>query len=320
MFRLRRDIRLVAALLLAGCLVVPALAVAPAPAQRASAPPCGSRAGFFPLSITSGGRQRTALLQVPRRAVGHRAPLVVVLHGAHRSGPFMPRYSGIDHVAGAGGFIAVYPSALGSPSMWNLGAAGGQRPDDVGFVRDLVDLLQAGGCADPAHTYAVGVSNGGGLAARLACEASDRFAGVVVVAGGIGHLPPCRPDRPVSVLEIHGTDDRVVPYDGRPGDDAPGGVAAWVAAWAQRDRCGARAGGRPIAPGAIRYDYAGCADGAAVAHIVIVHGQHAWPGATPPDPGPATTVSAALEAWRFLRSHVLAPPPPGTTSPAGSRS
>lgn len=268
----------------------------------------GARAGFFALAMTSGGRERTALLQVPRRALGRRVPLVVVLHGAHRSGPFMPRYSGFDHVAGAGPFVAVYPSAVGTPPFWNLGAVTPAHADDVGFIRDLVDRLQAGGCVDPARTYAAGVSNGGGLAARLGCDASDRFAAVVVVAGGVGHLPPCRPDRPVSMLEIHGTDDRVVPYDGRPDDDTPGGVPGWVAAWAARDGCRPAPRGKTIARGTVRYDYAGCAGGSAVSHIAIEHGQHAWPGATPPDPGARSALSAAQLAWRFMQPHVLARP------------
>lgn len=321
MTRARRDIQLLAGLLLV-CGVA-ALGVggtsptAPAvageqpglwPASLAQQCGRGGQAGFFPLALASGGAQRTALLQVPRRALGRRVPLVVVLHGAHRSGPFMPRYSGIDHIAGAAGFVAVYPSALGTPPFWNLGAPDARHADDVSFITDLVDRLQASGCVDPARTYAVGVSNGGGLAARLACEDSDRFAAVTVVAGGTGHLPPCRPDRTVSMLEIHGTDDRVVPYRGKPDDDAPGGVAAWVAAWAQRDGCRVRAAVRRIAPDALRYDYPGCAGGAAVAHIVILHGEHAWPGATPPDPGPSGGISAGLEAWRFMQAHVLSPP------------
>lgn len=290
----------------------PPAAAAPPPSlwPAALARDCGrgAKPGFFGLALTSGGRSRAALLQVPRRALGRRAPLVVVLHGAGRSGPFMPRYSGFDHVAGAGGFLAVYPSALGSPPFWNLGPADARHPDDVGFVRDLVDGLNAGGCVDPARVFVVGVSNGGGLAARLACEASDRFAAAAIVAGGVEHLPPCDPGRPVSILEIHGTDDRVVPYAGAPDDDAPGGIPGWVRGWAQRDRCAGRPAVSRIAPDALRYDYRGCAGGAAVSHVAILHGAHAWPGATPPDPGPRSDLSAAALAWRFVQGHVVARP------------
>ena len=66
-------------------------------------------------------------------------------------------------------------------------------PDDVVFTRALLDLVATRTCVDPARVYATGVSNGGGLAARLGCALADRLAAVAPVAGGYSSLPACRP-------------------------------------------------------------------------------------------------------------------------------
>ena len=74
-----------------------------------------------------------------------------------------------------------------------------------------LDALEGVACVDRSRVFVTGVSNGGGMTARLACELSDRLAGAAPVAGGYRALPPCHPDRPLPILEIHGTGDQVVP-------------------------------------------------------------------------------------------------------------
>jgi polyhydroxybutyrate depolymerase len=277
------------------------LAVAPLLGGNGQASACGGFAtGMNTFQVQTPDGLRTVLLQVPKTAHG-RAPLVLAFHGTGGSGPFMAGYSGLEGVADRSGFLVAYPSAQADPpDQWGLGEdrRGG---DDVAVVDAIIAKAVARGCADRTRVYAVGVSNGGGFATRLGCERSDRIAAVVSVAGFYGSLAPCRPDRPVSLLEIHGTADQVVPYD----HAAPGGVLGWVRAWAQRDGC--RSGPRRsvVAARVVRLDWSACRSGAAVAHLAISAGRHQWPGATPPDPGPPSTISAAVEAWRFLSAHRL---------------
>jgi polyhydroxybutyrate depolymerase len=260
----------------------------------------------FTLRLARPEGVRTALVRVPARAAGRRSPLVVALHGGGASGRFMKRYSGLARVADRAGFTVVFPDATGAHRFWNLDAR--SSPDDVGFIEALVERAATVACVDPARVFAVGVSNGGGLAARVGCELSQRVAGIVVVAGGFGHLPECHPRRPVSVLEIHGSDDLSVPYDGDPDDGRAGAVRTWLAGWARRDGCAGVTPRRALAPRAVRIDWRGCARGTALAHIQVLGGGHQWPGATPPDPGPASTFSAARQAWAFL---ALLRAPPG---------
>jgi polyhydroxybutyrate depolymerase len=252
----------------------------------------------FTLRIPSPEGNRTAIVRVPARAAVARSPLVVALHGAGRTGRFMKGYSGLARLGDEDGFTVAFPDAMAPRRFWNLDASTG--PDDVGFIEDLIEQVATVACVDPGRVFAVGVSNGGGLAARVGCELSGRVSGIVVVAGGFGGLPACRPAHPVSVLEIHGSNDATVPYHGDPRHGGAGDVRAWLASWAYRDHCAGTTRPRTVAPRSLRLDWRRCAPGTRLAHIQVLGGGHQWPGATPPDPGPPSTFSAAQQAWDFL--------------------
>jgi polyhydroxybutyrate depolymerase len=234
---------------------------------------------------------RTAVLRVPAGKQGRQVPLVIALHGLGHDGAFMERYSGFSKRADADGFAVVYPDARGK--RWTLQP--GKGPDDVAFIGRLLDRLLAGGCIDASRVYVAGVSNGGGLAALLGCEMSGRLAAIAAVAGGYGELPDCRPDHSLSVLEIHGTADQVVPYHAAQGD-----VLEWVGRWVARDRCARSPARATVTTRVTRFVWAWCRDGTIVEHFAVAGGQHAWPGADPPDPGPRVSLSASDEAWRFF--------------------
>jgi len=237
------------------------------------------------------------------------------LHGA--GGAFFGSYSGFSVLADSEGFIAAYadPAARDGRGrgFWNINDHRPDEPNDVQFVSDLLDRLESTLCVDPSRIYVAGVSNGGGMAARLACQLSGRIAAIGSVAGGYASVPRCRPQNPVSVIELHGTADGSVPYQGSA--KGAGAVRAWVAAWAQRDGC--RGGPRVsrVAPRVERYAWTRCADGAAVEHLKIVGGDHQLSGALPPDPGQVSMISASWLIWSFLSHHRLAPPYPAGTWP-----
>jgi polyhydroxybutyrate depolymerase len=143
------------------------------------------------------------------------------------------------------------------------------------------------------------------MAARLGCDLADRVAAIAPVAGGYRTLPACRPARPVSVLEIHGTDDRTVPYNGRSPDDE-GRVDRYVWGWALRDGCGRTPRRSRLSPRVHRVDWGACAAGSTVVHLRLDGGEHAWPGSTPPGAGPRLPISATRETWRFFSAHPAA--------------
>ena len=290
-------------------LAVAATIASPPPSTDAAVPAACRVAPVsetIPIGLSSGGRRRSALVHVPPgSAAGQRLPIVLALHGSRANGAFMAGYSGLSVVADGQDFVAVYPDA--AAGGWNQGSTDASRPDDVRFTSDLLDAVEARWCIDPRRVYATGVSAGGGMVARLACQLSSRIAAIAPVAGSYAGLPACRPDRPVSVLEIHGTADRIVPYAGRP-PHGEGSVPAFLAAWRARDGCARRTLQRHIAPHTLQVDSTGCSQATAVRQIEILGGWHQYPGANPPDRGPPPTISAAWQTWRFFASRRLAAP------------
>ena len=142
------------------------------------------------------------------------------------------------------------------------------------------------------------------MVALLGCDLSGELTAIATVAGGYAKQPPCHPARPLSVLEIHGTADQVVPYYGprrRPTSD---GLPPFVNGWAARDRCTPRPSSKAIATRTTLFTFSGCADGAVVEHIRIAGGRHQWPGANPPDPGPPATICASCTVWRFFAARM----------------
>lgn len=256
----------------------------------------GPRAGDHVITVSTPDGPRTARIHLPRAAIGHPAPVLLAFHGRGGTGRFMEGYSNLTGPLNAAGVIGVFPDA--AAGRWNLEDEG--APDDVAFVRALLDAVQRVRCVDHRRVWAVGVSNGGGFTARLACAMADRLTGVVVVAGGFGALPECHPSRPVRVMEIHGTADPVVPYGGDDRTQRRGAVLPWVRSWVQFDGCTGPPARSRIAARVVRLDWSGCRSAAAVSHIAIAGGRHQWPGATPPDPGPDSGISAARLTLAFL--------------------
>lgn len=288
-------------------------------AGSAAATACGQppTPGTVRVNLTSGGRQRTALVHVPRVVAGRRMPVLFALHGAGGNGASFEPYSGFSVLADEESFLAVYPDASGRHPFWTINNNDPTAADDVRFISDLLDRIEASWCTDAARVYAAGVSNGAGMAARLACELSSRIAAIAPIAGGYGSQPPCHPDRPVSVLEVHGTSDAAVPYHGSPSKGRAGDVQAFLDGWRRRDGCHGAARLSRMAPRVLRMEWTHCAHGTEVGHLEIFQGAHQLPGALPPDPGQASTFSASWQVWNFLRSRRRAAPY-ATAAPAAA--
>jgi polyhydroxybutyrate depolymerase len=243
-----------------------------------------------------------ALLHIPPKAHAP-LPLVVAFHGAGGTGDGFAKESGLSLSADRHGFAVLYPTAGSSRHSWSLNRA--SHPDDIARVRSLLALAVPRACADPRRLYATGVSNGGGFAARVACEMAETFAAAAPVAGGYRSLDACPHDIRTSIIEIHGSADQIVPYNGR-GPDHGGDVRTFVAGWAERDGCVVRP--RETHPGRFvtRVTYVGCDDGYAVEHVRLEGTDHGWPGARPPWPRhhPAGLLAREI-VWRFFESRRL---------------
>ncbi len=253
------------------------------------------------MQVESGGVERSALVHVPPAAgaATHPLPLVLAYHGATRNARLMEQYTGLSGVSDKAGFVVAYPNAWGRTPLWNTSGPAGRFPDDVAFTRDLLDELEQRFCVDATRVFATGVSNGGGMVARLGCELSDRLLAIAPVAGGYGGLPPCRPAQPLSVLEVHDTDDHVVPYRGK-GPKGAGSVPRYVRDWAARNGCAAHPKRSRMNRRVLRRSWSRCSGGVTVGQLVVLGGGHEWPGASAGKRRLPRSIDATAQIWRFF--------------------
>ena len=182
-------------------------------AGMAWACPAGAEVTSHHLSF--GGLDREYIISAPPSA--HRRPTVIVLHGTWQSGLIIRHTTGLEPLVEREDLVAVYPNAIAT--QWNDGRAAaavwGPR-DDVAFLRALVAHLVRTGIADPHRVYAIGFSNGGMMALRMMCEATEVFAAIAVIGASLPAeiYPRCRPTAATPALLMNGTADPFVPYEG----------------------------------------------------------------------------------------------------------
>lgn len=264
----------------------------------------GEHAG---LTMEFDGTQRRFDLFIPS-AYDADTPLPVVLnfHGYTSNPSQQAFFSEFNGPAEDHSMIVVYPA--GTANSWNGGSCCGQAAsndvDDVGFARALVDHVAEILCMDPDRVYAMGMSNGGFMSHRLACEASDVFAAIGPVAGVLG-IPPedCNPSRPVPVLHFHGTNDTLVPYDGGAINVS---VAETMSGWASRNGCDAQSEVTFEMADVTCETWPSCDADVEVTLCTIENGGHCWPGNTfCPFGGTTETLHASEEIAEFFEGYSL---------------
>jgi polyhydroxybutyrate depolymerase len=212
--------------------------------------------------------------------------LVIVLHGGSGTGAGMPPLTGTNAVADQKGFIAVYPDGI--QKKW----ADGRNPssvNDVAFLSSLVSQLATDVGVDQSRVYATGISNGGFMSTRLACEASNVFAAVAVVAATMPQniVAGCAPNRVVPFMLIHGTADTLVPDAGGQVTVGDGGLilstADTVTFWRGVNGCSSTTATSSIdtvndGTSITLNQYTNCKAGGEVAFYNVTGGGHTWPG------------------------------------------
>jgi polyhydroxybutyrate depolymerase len=260
-----------------------------------------------------GGLERTFRVYRPSNLGTRPAPLVVMLHGGYGSAANAESDYGWDQQAGAAGVVMAYPD--GRNHAWNVGGGccgtpGRDHTDDVAFITQVVDTVAREIPIDPRRVYATGISNGGLMAYRLACD-TDRFAAIgpdsATLMGSCDH-----PD-PVSVIHVHGLSDDRIPFQGGQGSgfasvvDGPA-VPSVVAMWRSVDQCPSPTS---TTAGVVTTAVASCPDGRSVELITIAGAGHQWPGGKGPgvigraiglDP-PSNALDATATIWAFFAAH-----------------
>jgi polyhydroxybutyrate depolymerase len=287
---------------LAFAMVVPALALCLL--GSASAQVLGP--GDASRSIDVGGMTRTYLVHVPPSYTGATpVPLVVDYHGLSSTAAVQAAISGFKTLSDSAGFIVVHPQ--GVSNAWNGGICCSNAADDVAFTRALVAKMETEAAIDARRVYATGLSNGGAMTQRLACEAADLFAAAAPMAFPISVSPTtsCVPSRPIPVLTFMGLTDTIVPYGGGTFPSA----ATTFTHWRTTDQCGADAPEVHNASGASYCDAdLSCAAGVQVGLCSITS------TSGPPYAGHILYINPdfnlSVVAWSFLSQFALPPPIP----------
>lgn len=287
-------------------------------------------------NVMQGIRNRTYLLYVPASYDGIAPlPLVLGLHGGGGSALGYLRMSQLDRAAHDHGFFALYPDGASLIQTWNGGNCCGKAVengiDDVGFIRQLLETIAGNYAVDGKRIYTSGLSNGGIMSHRLACEAADIIAAAAPIAGGLnrgGDLTDCSPVRPVPVIMFHGTTDENYPIEGGVGSGAsgvdfypvvhptdPDTLGDWIAlngaaepgsvTYQKGDEtCVTHAGAAPVVMCTID-PAAPLSDGA----IVYDGGGHSYPGGMRTGRDEADVPSKDIDAndamWEFFSAHSL---------------
>lgn len=273
-----------------------------------------SQPGDYALSMPYGGHTRLFRVYVPASYTSSvPAAMVLSLHGGggHMDYQANDAFYGQISQSEQAGFVAVFPNGYsklpgGKLATWNAGhccgSARDEQVDDVGFIRALVARLRTQLAIDPQRIFANGMSNGGMMAYRLACDAADIFKAVASVAG-TDNTVACAPSKPVSVLHIHARDDERVLFQGGAGQERAAvtdfvSVPASITQWVRLNQCSTTPTRVLALPGAYCDVYARCQGGVEVKLCVTETGGHSWPGGSKVRGGAAA--STALSATETI--------------------
>ncbi len=270
------------------------------------------------------GRERSYGLHVPASYDATKdVALLVALHGRLGTGSGQQKLAHLDEVSDQRGFLVVYPDGLNR--SWADGRGGTPADhggvDDVKFISALIDKLESRYRVDRTRVYATGMSNGGFMSGRLACDLSERIAALAIVGASLSESAAahCHPAKPVSVLVIQGTEDPLVPFAGGPlGRSNAGGVVlshdAAVQTFVETNHCPGEPTKEHIvdkAQDGTSLDvttHASCAGGSEVVGYVVNGGGHTWPGDMQYLPaaliGKTTqNLDGSSAIWEFLSRH-----------------
>lgn len=223
-------------------------------------------------------------------------PLIVLLHGYGSNGPRQTEYFGLGDIVDDYGFLLASPTGTretqgNQSTFWNASDACcnffGSEVDDVAYIMAIINEMKDRYNVDERRVYLVGHSNGGFMSYRMAYEHADTIAAIISLAGAshAGNLPA--PAAPVNVLQIHGTADATIAYQGGDiRDNRYPGARATVGQWAGYNGCDMAGRAREIRDidaslpghetGVLSFS-AGCAEGGMVELWTISAGSHVPP-------------------------------------------
>ncbi len=191
-------------------------------------------------------------------------------------------------------FLAVFPNGFPNSEgirFWADGRARSEAQEDVAFTRAILDDLARRFRVDRKRIFAVGFSNGAGMAFRLAVQLGDRIAAIAPVAGRPHSIQPGGLRRPWCLQLGRKIEDSVRRQSMRPPDGLSFSAVGSMATRRDTARDGRFT----------RVTRRGCAGGAEAVSYTIDGWAHHWPGGN----NRGIEMWAESVIWDFFRKHPL---------------
>ena len=270
-------------------------------------------------SISVGEYNRTYALYRPTGWDKQKnMPLVLLLHGAGGTADDMERLTGFIDIAEREKFILVYPEGINN--QWNDGRGRNELISDVSFISKLIDFMSNEFSIDKNKVYVAGMSNGGFMTMRLACELADKITAVAAVASTVDSAVDanCQTAKPMPVMLFAGNKDKLVPLNGGVVARLQHSVLlsqhALAEKWALRNGCNMQPKVSSLPE--LNHDgttvtktvYSGGKNNTEVITYMIGNGGHTWPGGSQYLPamliGKTThELNASEVIWEFFKRH-----------------
>ncbi|MFZ4715386.1 MAG: alpha/beta hydrolase family esterase [Bacteriovoracaceae bacterium] len=284
-----------------------------------------TKPGTFTLSLESNGLERYFKIHIPKSY--NPTVATTILFSFHGGGGNMEIQSTEEYYhqisnSELRGHVVVFPNGTnqfksGKLSTWNAGEccsyARDNKIDDVTFIKQVIARVKELINVDGKRIFATGMSNGGMMSYRLACEMPEVFRGIAAVAGTDNTIL-CNPKAPISILHIHAKDDDHVLFEGGAGKKSFKGesrvpeytsVPKTIKKWVELNGCHKIPKNTFMKIGVYCESYSQCKNDVKVELCVTDKGGHSWPGGKNPRfmaGTPFQEISANERMWHFFDS------------------
>jgi polyhydroxybutyrate depolymerase len=245
-----------------------------------------------------------------------KLPVIISLHGRLGTAERQMKSANFIPIADREKVIIVCPQGINR--SWNDGRATPAHKkgiNDVKFINQLISYLINTYHADATRIFVTGMSNGGFMSSRLACEMNNKIAAIAVVAASMDKDEDEQPVKGIPVMYIQGTEDPLVPFNGGMMEKgAEGNIYSHdevLKKWAAINKCN----NKPVisylpvkvddGTSIIKEEFSN-SSGVRVVGYTIVGGGHIWPGGPQYLPkfviGKGTkNLDASEEIWAFFK-------------------
>jgi len=219
-----------------------------------------------------------------------KVPLVLNFHGYGGTAENYMNTVDMRSLADSNGTILIYPQGLelnnkvqskdeDYSTHWNTGLPGEEgnksESDDLGYIDTLISHLKTQYNIDEDKIFACGFSNGAFFSYALGCYMGDKIAGIGSVAGTMlmeDINKECKPNKPISMINIHGLRDTVVPYSGN--NTGYNKIIDVINFWVTHNSTTYMEVSEES--GITHYSYTGGNNSTKVDHYVVSNGFHVW--------------------------------------------